>query len=103
MKGFTNTIEAVIGAVIILSVMMWLFQTPATQETSSYSMAYNCLKYAKDSANVDAKLRECIPISYNYQFKVCGSDCSAALPSNVTVTSADYISNGKIMKLWMYR
>ncbi|MDD5416821.1 MAG: hypothetical protein PHU12_02485 [Candidatus Aenigmarchaeota archaeon] len=102
-KGFVNTVEAVLGALIIMSVMIYLFPQQAIQEQSMHDITYNCLKYAKDYSDLDAKLKECIPISYKYQYKICSSsDCSTTLPEG-TVTSADYITENSLVRVWVYK
>lgn len=105
MKGFINTIEAVIGAVIILSALMFLFQPQASQSQDMYQTTYDCLKYAKDYSDFGTAFKGCIPSTYQFQYNICTTtDCPANLPENITVTSAEYILAGpKLIKVWVYK
>ncbi len=105
MKGVVNTLEALIGVMIILGVMFFLFASGMqnTPTTGMHDVAYDCLVYAKDYSDMDVKLRECIPSSYDFQVKTCNSaDCSITLPDE-TVYSVEYIDSGsKLIKMWVY-
>jgi hypothetical protein len=105
MKGFVNSLESVIGAVIILSALMFLFQPSASQEIGMYQTTYDCLTYAKDYTDFSTKFKECLPSTYDFQYNTCITpECSATLPENITVTSAEYIIAGpKLIKVWVYK
>ena len=107
MKGVTDTIEAVIGAIVILCVMMFLFTSQPVQEQDMYDTAYTCLEYAKDFSDMNSALRTCLPSSYDFQARICYSPTvcipSASLPVNTTITSAEYIDSGpRLIKIWVY-
>ncbi|MBU3905057.1 MAG: hypothetical protein KJ906_02840 [Nanoarchaeota archaeon] len=105
MKGVTQVIEATLGAIIILGLLMFLFTTQPVQEQDVHEISYKCLTYAKDFTDFNDKLNSCLPSTYDYQFKICENiDCSVALPENQTITVVDYIDVGpKLIKLWVYR
>ena len=105
MKGFTQTLEAVIGVVIIIGVMLFLFSPVNIQEQDIHETAYSCLKYAKDFEDFDVKLNECLPGTYQYQYRICEEiSCSATLPENKTITAVDYINSGpEIIKVWVFK
>lgn len=99
MKGFVNTVEALIGAILILSTMIYLFSPQQIQEQDIYGKAYDCLKYAKDFSDAEVRVAQCLPATY--QFKLCTDDCTVNAQGTVIV--ADYIEQGKITKLWVYK
>ncbi len=110
MKGVTNIIEAVIGAIIILGVMMFLFTSQPIHDQDMYDTAYSCLEYAKDFSDMNSALRSCLPSSYDFQAKICNAPIGCAdslvstLPANATITSAEYIDSGpRLIKLWVYK
>ena len=107
MKGVVNTLEAVIGVVIILGVMIFLFTFQPVQEQNMYDMSYKCLKYAKDFNNVEEAFDDCFPSTYEFQIRTCyTAQCKSlgALPVNATITSAEYIDSGpRLIKVWVYR
>jgi len=106
MKGFVNALESVIGAVIILSALMFLFQPAPSQEGGMYQTTYECLKYAKDYSNFETTFRSCLPSTYEFEYSMCDMPICLAnnLPENITVTSAEYIISGpKLIKVWVYK
>ena len=105
MKGITQVIEATLGAILILGVMVFLFSVQPIQEQDIHEISYNCLTYAKDFTDFDNKLESCLPSSYDYEFRICSTtDCSITLPENKTVTSVDYINSGpELIRVWVYR
>jgi len=108
MKGFTNTVEALIGAIIVLSVMLFLFVPGGVQEQDLYNTVYNCLKYSKDYENMEANFSSCIPSSYDYVIKTCGpgelGNCFISGMEDRTVVSADYVDSGpELIKVWVYK
>ncbi|MBU3896684.1 MAG: hypothetical protein KJ697_02000 [Nanoarchaeota archaeon] len=106
MKGFVNALESVIGAVIILSTLMFLFQPAPMKEIGMYDTTYDCLAYAKDYSNFAVKFEECLPSTYDFEYNICVTpECSVNnLPENITVTSAEYITAGpKLIKVWVYK
>ncbi len=105
MKGVTQVIEATLGAIIILAVMAFLFSGSVVQEQDVHEISYNCLTYAKDFTNFDEKLDECLPSTYDYDYRFCNTnDCSIDLTENKTVTVVDYINSGpELIRVWVYR
>jgi len=110
MKGVANIIEAVIGAMIILGVMMYLFTStspilPETGPEGTYETIYDCLVYAKDYSDIENKFDECIPSSYEIaDFKICDTtDCSMNTMLDVQVYVAEYIDEGpRLIKVAVY-
>ncbi len=110
MKGVVNTIEALIGAIMILGLMIFLFTPQPMQEPDMYRTSYTCLKYAKDSENIKTSLDQCIPDTYKFDYRICETaDCPASglvssLPENTTIVSAEYIDSGpRLIKIWVYK
>ena len=105
MKGVTQVIEATLGAILILGVMIFLFSAQPVQEQDIHEISYECLKYAKDFTDFKDKLGSCLPGTYDYQFKICESiDCSTTLPENKTITVVDYIDSGpELIRVWVFR
>lgn len=100
MKAMANIIEAVISAMIILSAMLFLFNSAPIQDQDIYETAYNCLIYSKDTMNMETSFRQCLPSTYNF----CFGDCIGSLPSGATVVSVEYIDSGpELIKVWVYK
>lgn len=105
MKAMTNIIEAIIGAMIILGAMMFLFSSQPIQEQDMYNTVYSCLIHAKDYSNMETVFGQCIPSTYEFQIKTCSvSNCITSLPVNKTIISAEYIDSGpQLIKAWVYK
>ena len=105
MKGVTQVIEATLGAIMILGLLIFLFSVQPVQELDIHELSYDCLTYAKDFTEIKDKLDLCLPSTYKFELKICDSvECSVKLPENKTVTLVDYIESGpKIIKLWVYK
>jgi hypothetical protein len=93
---------------LILGAMMYLFgQVPVNAPTGMYDIVHNCLDYAKDYSDIQGKLKECIPSSYQFQVKVCApgsinsKSCEANVPDTTTYL-AEYIKTDKIIRVWVY-
>jgi len=105
MKAMANIIEAVIGAMIILGAMMFLFTSQPIQEQDMYDTVYNCLIHSKDYTNMETVFGQCIPSTYDFQMKTCTTtECMTTLPSDKTIISAEYIDSGpELIKVWVYK
>jgi hypothetical protein len=103
-KGMMKTLEASLSIVIVLSSIVFLFPGSAVSSQPSYD-AYNCLRQMDNEGSLgyfaqnnmqdelNARLAECIPVTFNYTAKICATSCGADLPSK-TVTLSSYMVAG---------
>lgn len=122
MKGYIQTLEAVIAAIIILSALVYIFSLRATiPENSLYPNAYSCLKSLDDNGklryyaynsledSLRNELRNCLPPLAEFNVRICKTnDCSYEVPQNKTVALTSYLISGDVefqpnlINLWVW-
>lgn len=122
MKGYIQTLEAFIAAVIILSAMIYIFSSMSSPpQISLYSTAHDCLKYLDENGklryyaynnqedSLKNDLRSCLPGLADFEVKICKTaDCGYQAPENKTVALASYLISGDVefqstlINLWVW-
>ncbi|MFH1229089.1 MAG: hypothetical protein V1678_01535 [Candidatus Aenigmatarchaeota archaeon] len=121
MKGMMYTIEAVIGTVLILLGIMYIYPTQHQSETSLSETGYSCLSYldksgllryyatSNMSSELNVSLRNCLPSTAGFKFKVCSSsDCREDVPTGKSVYVSSYLIAGdktyerRMINLWVW-
>lgn len=121
MKGFSYTMEAVFGAILILLTLLNIYAIIPRTENNLSELGYNCLKnidnkgllryYALNELNLElnSNLRECLPFSIDFKFKVCSTaDCNISLPQDKSVFLSSYLIAGDssfsptLINLWVW-
>ena len=119
MKGFIQTLEQVLGTVLVLTVLITLFN-PQPPSSNLSSIGFNCLKdldnkgllrsYAANNLITDfnSSLQQCLT-AFNYEFKICSSTvCNTTLPANKDVFLSSYFVSGyttyqpTLINLWVW-
>ncbi|MFQ6020766.1 MAG: hypothetical protein ACE5J4_01965 [Candidatus Aenigmatarchaeota archaeon] len=117
-KGFIQTLEAVIAAVLILITILILYQPKPLVETQLQEISYNCLVdldnkgflryYLDDPEEIENKLKSCLPPLTDFVVKVCtNADCVADVPSKTVVLSSYLVSgyyavSPRLVNLWVW-
>jgi len=108
----TQTLEATLGAMIVLIAIVVMF-SPITIKEDFSQIGYNCLKNLDNKGSLDYyvlngmteelrnDLESCVPIEFD--IKICKTtDCTTVLPDkDVYVTS--YLINTNLINLWMWK
>jgi hypothetical protein len=117
-----HTIEAVLGAILVLVGIMLIFPTQQQNEINFSDIGYSCLYnldqrgllryYAVNSMNTELNdsLRSCLPTMADFNFKICSvSNCiNTSIPYNKTVYLSGYLIAGentynrKLINLWIW-
>jgi hypothetical protein len=109
-----KTLEAALAIVIILSSIVFLFPVSISQQ-KPYS-AYSCLSqmdmngilrhYASEPSVIELGLRGCIPVSFDYEVKVCqSSNCGTSTPLGKSVFLTSYMISGEdpaLVNVWVW-
>jgi hypothetical protein len=119
-KGIVYTIEAVIGALLVLLGMMIIFPIQRQSTTGLSETGYFCLEYmdikgtlrhyaVNDTSELNNSLRNCLPASTDFAYKVCSSsDCIASVPVDRDVYATSYLIAGEnsynrlLINLWIW-
>ena len=120
-KGVVQTLEATIGAVLILSTLVFLYSFQAdTTEINLLDKADACLKYLDNKGELryyafngvttlETKVKDCLPGITDFDLKVCYTEqCNGDLPENKTVVLSSYIISGydtvnpALINLWVW-
>ena len=122
MKGMMHTMEAVLGAILVLIGIMFIFPTQQRGEINFSENGYSCLNYldqkgllryyATNSMDIELNnsLKSCLPSIADFKFKVCpSSDCKdVTVPYNKTVYLSSYLIAGEniynrlLINLWVW-
>jgi hypothetical protein len=121
MKAMMYTIEAVLGTLLILMGILYIYPTNHQGETSLSEIGYSCLIYLDQNgllrhyavngmtADLSSSLRNCLPSAAEFSFKVCQSpDCKASVPSDRNVYATSYVIAGDetydrhLINLWTW-
>jgi hypothetical protein len=120
-KGFTYTLEIVIGTVFVLLMLsIYFVHKPITEMDTS--IGYKCLRsldknnileyYSvnKDEQGLSDSLKGCLPPSYEFRVRICENlECSVTLPENKTIIVTSYLVSGfttfnpAFINLWMWK
>jgi len=85
MRGTIHTIEAIIGALILLVGVMSIYPIEETREFYFSDQGYDCLKYLDQKGllryyiyndlvdDLDDSLRSCLPLIADYKFQICST------------------------------
>jgi len=123
MRGTIHTIEAILGAVILLVGIMSIYPTEETREFYFSDQGYNCLKYLDQEGllryyiyndltdDLNNSLRNCLPPISDYSFEIClTSSCiSTSIPSDKSTFLSSYLVAGntsnydhRLVNLWIW-
>ncbi len=110
MKGFAYVLEAMIAALLILSVLVSVYPFQKQQESfetvTIKEKGYFCMKdldsrgllrYYALSNNTDSirtYIQNCLPRSLNFSVSFCQS-CTPDIPRNKTIVSINYLIAGE--------
>ncbi len=120
-KGFVQTLESSIGAVLILSMVILLYSyQPAVPEMQLLQKGYDCLEnldntgylryYAFNNlTELENNIDNCLPATTEFKIRICDTeDCSTNLPDNKTIILASYLISGyespqpSLINLWVW-
>ena len=122
MRGMIYTLEAILGAVIILIGTAFIFTGQQQKEQSLSETSYFCLNYLDQNNSLrhyainnminelNDSLRSCLPSTADFDFRICASaDCrDTKVPYNKTVYLSSYIIAGEndfsaeLINLWVW-
>lgn len=122
MKGLIYTLEAILGAIIILVGITLIFTGQQQKKQGLSEVSYFCLNYLDQNnslrhyamnnmlTELNSSLRSCLPATADFRFKVCtSSDCrDSTVPYNKTVYLSSYLVAGEntfnreIINLWVW-
>ena len=120
-KGYIQTLEQVLGSVLVLTILITLFNpSSSTTNLQLSSLGFNCMKeldnkgllryYAVNNLTTDLNnsLQPCLS-AFNYDFNICSSTtCSSALPANKDIYLSSYFIAGensfqpRLINLWIW-
>ncbi|MFB6088511.1 MAG: hypothetical protein ABEK36_01905 [Candidatus Aenigmatarchaeota archaeon] len=110
-KGMMYSLEAIIGALIIFSIMLYVIASPYTPPEFKFQTikdsSYSCLEGLddenilrnfvnnNDTESIENALEECLPRTIDYEVKICRETCTEAdLPKNETRVAVNYFISG---------
>ncbi|MFB6075693.1 MAG: hypothetical protein ABEK17_00975 [Candidatus Aenigmatarchaeota archaeon] len=110
-KGMMYSLEAIIGALIIFSIMLFVIATPYNPPEFKFQTikdnSYACLRGLDDANNLRALvfnnrterienlLSDCMPKTTDYEVQICRKSCTEAdLPKNETRVAVSYFISG---------
>jgi len=117
-----HTMEAILGAVLVLVGIMLIFPNQQQKEVSFSEIGYSCLNYLDQkgllryyminemNTELNDSLKSCLPTLTDFNFKICStSDCiNNTIPYNKTVYLSSYLIAGenaynrKLINLWVW-
>jgi hypothetical protein len=121
MKAMLYTIEAILGAIIVLIGIMSIFPIQQQEEMIFSDVGYSCLSYLDQggflryyavndmTTELNNSLKNCLPAVTEFKFKICSSsDCKESTPTNKNVYLSSYIIAGensynkRLINLWVW-
>jgi hypothetical protein len=121
MKATIHTVEAVIGALILMVGVMSIYPIEGSSDFHFSDEGYNCLRYLDESGllrsyayngmtdELNNSLYDCLPKITGYAFSVCmTTSCTTSLPSGKSVFLSSYLVSGensyspRIINLWLW-
>ncbi len=119
-KGYTQTLEQVLGSVLVLTILITLFTPRPTTNLQLSALGFNCMKdldnkgllryYAVNNLinDLNNSFQSCLA-AFNYDFKVCfTTDCNGSLPTNKDIFLSSYFIAGdsdfkpRLINLWVW-
>jgi len=120
-KGMLQTLEASLGAVALLSVLLLINQPQETESISLSRITYECLQdlvqdgnlfyYSENllEANLKTSLQTCIPATADIAVRICMTAvCTTTVPGDRDVFSVSYLVAGStnynpsIVNVWVW-
>ena len=108
-KGVSFTVEAVIAGLMIVSSLLFFFNSQPSPDTYTIGISdsgYNCLKSLDDRnllrekamngnyQGIEEKIGNCLP-GLNYTVQLCRDSCTSdSIPGNSTVVVSNYYISG---------
>ncbi len=122
MKGYVQTLEAVIAlGIILLSITIVLTPQTYPEKVDLKDNYYNFLDHIDNKgllrsyvennmeAELSDELEDCLPKIASFSVKICStSNCIASLPEDKTIESYNYFvagyktPNPKLIKIWLW-
>lgn len=125
MRGTIHTIEAIIGALILLVGVMSIYPIEEPREFYFSDQGYNCLKYLDQKGllryyiyndlidDLNNSLKDCLPPISDYTFKICSTpSCTTTISSNKSIFLSSYLIAGenkvttnydpRLINLWIW-
>jgi len=121
MKGFIKTLEAVLAAIMLLSVAFYFYSTPQDDFSNIARTGEACINelnnqgllryYGSNNMEIDLKnaMDSCLPDILDYDVKICMSDnCKPSKTTSENVYTVDYVITGEdsiqpiIVRLWVW-
>jgi hypothetical protein len=125
MKASIHTIEAIMGALILLVGIINIYPIQDSREFYFSDQGHACLEYMDQQGllrhyvynsmvdELNSTLRSCLPGISDYAFQICSSlPCTASLPANKTTFLSSYLIAGenkaatsydpRIINVWMW-
>ena len=112
-KGFVQTLEAVIAVTLILFSILFIYSGQVESKDFS-EQSFRCLEYLdkkgtlRSVERLEEDLRICLPPTVDFIVKICESPkCSATVPEK-TVSLSSYIIAGytepdpRLINLWVW-
>ncbi len=122
MRGVLQTLEAVLGVMVILIGLTTVYPVREKGEFQLSTTGYNCLRQLDQEGNLkyfvendlvidlNNSLRDCIPRIADFTFKICNTDlCNPdVVPQNKEIFVANYLVAGhesfenNLVSLWLW-
>jgi len=121
MKAMLYTVEAILGALLVLIGIMSIFPIQQQKEMIFSDVGYSCLNYLDQKGflrhyavndlitELNNSLKNCLPSVTEFNFKICSSsDCKESTPTDKNVYLSSYIIAGensydkRLINLWVW-
>ena len=121
MKAMLYTVEAILGAIMVLIGIMIIFPIQQKGEMIFSDVGYSCLNYLDQNGllryyvlnnmitELNNGLKNCLPSVTEFNFKLCSSsDCKESTPTDKNVYLSSYIIAGensynkRLINLWVW-
>lgn len=121
MKAMLYTLEAILGAVLVLVGIISIFPIQQQKEMIFSDVGYSCLSYLDQKGflrhyavndmvtELNNSLKNCLPSVADFKIKICSSsDCKDTTPTDRDVYLSSYLIagenayNNKLINLWVW-
>lgn len=121
MKAMLYTLEAILGAVLVLVGIISIFPIQQQKEMIFSDVGYSCLSYLDQKGflryyavndmvtELNNSLKNCLPSVTDFKIKICSSsDCKDTTPIDKNVYLSSYLIagentyNNKLINLWVW-